>query len=244
MKWLLALYISLTFSSAVPASTAHVIVPLADNENQNIVKVNKTLGDGKNLMTNLYWGAMYGARTVLKKSAKFELVGCVKVDESVLERCEFKHRKSGSIAVLEAYAGDKMKASLENFFDLATGKLKTSGLKEKYDSALVVFSGHNGLMDYPWKMLPEVSVKSAKKVAILACQSKSFFRIPFSTTDVSALVVTRSNMAPEGYLLEELLDGYFSEESGAQIKTRVAKAYSKYQKISLKAANGVFDTGF
>ena len=38
----------------------HAFVPLCDNENQGIVPVSKSLGDGLNLRTNLYWGALYG----------------------------------------------------------------------------------------------------------------------------------------------------------------------------------------
>ena len=43
----------------------HFLVPLCDNENQGIVPVNKQLGDGLNLKTNLYWGAGYGIKTYL-----------------------------------------------------------------------------------------------------------------------------------------------------------------------------------
>lgn len=33
----------------------HVFVPLCDNDNQGIVPVSASLGDGQNLKTNLYW---------------------------------------------------------------------------------------------------------------------------------------------------------------------------------------------
>ncbi|MFT4759165.1 MAG: hypothetical protein ACI9XO_004463 [Paraglaciecola sp.] len=35
-----------------------VFMPLCDNENQGIVPVNARRGDGLNLKSNLYWGAM------------------------------------------------------------------------------------------------------------------------------------------------------------------------------------------
>ena len=44
----------------------HVFVPLCDNEHQGIVPVNKSLGDGFNPHSNLYWGALYGVKTHLK----------------------------------------------------------------------------------------------------------------------------------------------------------------------------------
>ena len=50
---------------------AHVLVALCDNENQGIVPVPKTLGNGLDLRNNLYWGALYGIRTEFKKSANW-----------------------------------------------------------------------------------------------------------------------------------------------------------------------------
>lgn len=223
----------------------HVVVPLADNENQNIAAVPKMLGDGRSLQTNLYWGAAFGLKNFLRKSSKFVLVGCKKMDEQILERCEFKHKKTSSVVVLDAYAGDQLKLSLNVFFGLSGGNSKTVGFEnQEYDPSLIVFSGHNGLMDYPWKIFGGVPVKKAKKVAILACQSKLFFKPSFLSSDIKPVIVTKSNMAPEGYILEQLLDGYFDSKSNEEIKMLVAKAYAKYQKISLKAALTVFDTTF
>ncbi len=94
-----------------------------------------------------------------------------------------------------------MKLSLNTFFALAGGNAQTMGLTKPYDSSLIVYSGHNGLMDYPWKIFGEVKAKKAKKVAILACQSKYFFKPSFASTNIKPLILTKSNMAPEGYLL-------------------------------------------
>lgn len=41
----------------------HLLVPLCDNDNQGIVPVNKTLGNGLDAKNNLYWGALYGVKT-------------------------------------------------------------------------------------------------------------------------------------------------------------------------------------
>lgn len=49
----------------------HVFVPLCDNDNQGIVPVSKALGDGDNLITNLYWGHY----TVLKPIFRVKRVG-------------------------------------------------------------------------------------------------------------------------------------------------------------------------
>ena len=60
MKKLNFLLITLLFSSTIFASelrTIHVVVALCDNENQGIVPVPEKLGNGKEPLTNLYWGA-------------------------------------------------------------------------------------------------------------------------------------------------------------------------------------------
>jgi len=48
--------------------TIHVFVALCDNKYQGITRVSAALGNGQNLNTNLYWGALYGIRTYFKKS--------------------------------------------------------------------------------------------------------------------------------------------------------------------------------
>ncbi len=63
--------------------------PRRQRSSQNIAPVSKDLGNGRSLTTNLYWGAAYGLKTFLRKSSKFTLIGCKKVNEEILERCEF-----------------------------------------------------------------------------------------------------------------------------------------------------------
>src|SRR5688572_3113284 len=45
----------------------HVTVALCDNATQGIVPVPPAIGDGNTPRTNLYWGAMYGLKTWLKR---------------------------------------------------------------------------------------------------------------------------------------------------------------------------------
>ena len=55
-----------------PTKTIHVFVALCDNDNQGIVPVPKKLGNGNDPGNNLYWGALYGIRTYLKKSKDWD----------------------------------------------------------------------------------------------------------------------------------------------------------------------------
>ena len=62
---LFALLIALPLS-AQPLRV-HVTVALCDNATQGIVPVPAAIGDGNDPRTNLYWGAMYGVKSWLKR---------------------------------------------------------------------------------------------------------------------------------------------------------------------------------
>ena len=52
----------------------HVVGALCDNEHQGIVPFSRSLGDGQNPKTNLYWGAAFGVRSFLERKAGWERV--------------------------------------------------------------------------------------------------------------------------------------------------------------------------
>ena len=69
MRTILAsLLLIVSFQLFAQTKTIHVYVALCDNKNQGIVPVSKTLGNGQNPTTNLYWGAAYGIRTFFDRS--------------------------------------------------------------------------------------------------------------------------------------------------------------------------------
>jgi hypothetical protein len=51
-------------------------------------------------------------------------------------------------------------------------------------------------------------------------------------------------MAPEAYTLKDALDGWMAGETSEQIRERAARAYAKYQKISMNAALRLFSSGW
>ena len=51
-------------------------------------------------------------------------------------------------------------------------------------------------------------------------------------------------MAPESYVLKAALDGWIANESGEHIRSRAAEAYNSYQHCGLKAARGLFSSGW
>src|SRR2546426_1033430 len=91
-----------------PQRTIHVFVSLADNQNQGIVPVPAKLGNGLDVIHNLYWGAAAGVKTFFVRSSDWTLLKCEeKPKREVLERCVFKHRQSKVYLVADAYRGDE-----------------------------------------------------------------------------------------------------------------------------------------
>ncbi len=135
--------------------TIHVFVALCDNDSQGIVPVPKALGNGNDPQNNLYWGAMYGTKTFLKRSNAWELVATVdRVNERILERIILKHRATGTYLVADAYRGTQIKQAIEAFLESAAGnlprilKVGDTELGIYGNANLIAYIGHNGLMDF------------------------------------------------------------------------------------------------
>src|ERR1700738_4806316 len=86
--------------------TIHVFVALADNQYQGIVPVPAKLGNGEDPEHNLYWGSAYGVKTFFARSADWLLLSCsARPKAEILERCIFKHSKTNTYMVADAYRG-------------------------------------------------------------------------------------------------------------------------------------------
>jgi len=248
-------------SSAPPIALAdrprviHVFVALADNEHQGIIPVPPALGNGEDPSRNLYWGAAYGVRTFLKKTADWkEISSLSKPKSDILERSIFQHRASGTILIADAYEGSQIKHALIDFFRASAGLAPeaisfppASGSKPESVPAsaeLVVYVGHDGLMDFPLSLEFPNPTGANRSAIMLACASKSFFKDLLRKTGAQPLLWTTGLMAPEAYTLKAALDGWILEESKDQIRQRAAEAYSKYQKCNLSAAQRLFSNSW
>ena len=131
--------------SATP-KTIHVYVALCDNINQGIVPVPKSLGNGQNPKSNLYWGALYGVKTHFKRSADWSLVKTLESPNSkILERVLFQHNTTDTYLLADAYDGAFIKQTTIDFLKAASGDLKE---KVAYDDAMLDFGGSAGLVAY------------------------------------------------------------------------------------------------
>lgn len=230
-----------------PGRVIHVLVALCDNVNQGIVPVPARLGNGEDLKGNLYWGAAYGVKTFFTRSSEWKLVAQqLNPQPSILERCVFKHKTRAVYMVADAYRGAAIKETITDFFDYASGgggmnlRADEVALRGGGGADLLVFVGHNGLMDFTLSSQAKRQDDRRRDAIMLCCASKSYFAAPLKATGANPLLWTTNLMAPEAYILEAAINGWMQNESGEQIRQRAAEAYNKYQRCGLKAARNLF----
>lgn len=236
------------------ARIIHVFVALCDNEHQGIVPVSAQLGNGSDPKNNLYWGAMYGVKTFFQQSENWRTIQCGQHIYPVLERCVFKHRREEVYMVADAYDGREIEATISDFLkavagqDIGQSTVKTDDIsaitvKGGVGAELLVYIGHNGLMDFSMNSTGKNVDNSDRQTIILACKSRQYFEPFIREAGAIPLIWTTGFMAPEAYTLESALEGWVFKEDSLAIAERAARAYAKYQKCPLGAARKLLPSG-
>ncbi|NNE66596.1 MAG: hypothetical protein HKN33_08510 [Pyrinomonadaceae bacterium] len=234
-----------------PKPVIHVLVALCDNESQGIVPVPAHLGNGDDPDGNLYWGAKYGVEAFFFNSSRWDRLPDPGIPaEGILRRLAFRHKKTGAYLIADAYRGRRIKAATIDFLNSAAGneirEIELDGRKMQTGggSDVIVYIGHNGLMDFKVDT-PAVPVEGGTRDAVvLACLSRKYFRQHLKDTGAKPLLLTSNLMAPEAYILHDALEARLSGESEKETQLRAAAAYAKYQQIGQKAAEGLIVTGW
>lgn len=236
---LLALsFVSSSVLAQSPQRKIHVFVALADNAAQGIVPVPAAIGNGQDPARNLYWGAAYGVKTYFSKSAAWQKQGCSSMkSEYVLERCTFKHRASGVELIAEAYQGSAIGNAMTDFMAAIAYPLFPN------QHHLLIFVGHNGLMDASLASLAKnfpVASSHPADAMVFACFSARYFQSAINTAGASPLVLTYGLMAPEAYVVEAAAASWIRKESKLLMRQAAAQTYANYQKIKLGSAQRLF----
>ena len=235
--------------------TVRVFVALADNAHQGIVPVPAALGNGEDPGRNLYWGAAYGVRTYFRKSAEWKEIAVLQnPSTSVLERAVFYNASQNVYLVADAYRGREIKDAIVDFFRVAAGLNQEKAIRIKGANGteveislqpnLSVYVGHDGLMDFALEKMFQGEAAGEREAIVLACASKAYFGPNLRPTRARPILWTTGLMAPEAYTLKDALDGWMAGETAEQIRARAARAYAKYQKISMNAALRLFSSGW
>ena len=230
--------------------TIHILVALCDNKYQGIVPVPAGIGNGQNPNTNLYWGCGYGVRNYFKKSKEWTFLESRQVDSTRPERLIFRHVSKPFYLIADAYDGKKIRECTLDFLRSSSGewkdslKIRNKTLGLAGHANLIVYIGHDGLMDFSLDESFRNTDKRKRDVAILACYSKRFFSPHLRSANVNPILWTTHLMCPEAYTIHDALSGYVQNETNEQVRTRAAKAYSRYLKCSEKAARKLLVTGW
>lgn len=234
------------------AIVVHIFVPLCDNEHQGIVPVNAELGNGSNLNTNLYWGARYGIKTFFIKDNSWKYIGAFMKNDTVMERIVFNKKFGGANVYLiaDAYRGERMKNCLSDFMN-SVAQLKFDSLivhdslilRTASSADLLIFNGHNGLMDtYLDTVINKTGIK--KDVAVIGCVSYNYFYERLNYAGGYPVLTTNYVMAPEAYCADALISAWIENKSENEIVEEVALAYANYQKCGLSGAKALFVSGW
>jgi len=224
----------------------HVIVALCDNENQGIVKVPTDLGNGQEARNNLYWGARYGIKTFFSRSGSWRAISFdgKPNDSAVLERAVFFCDKSQSWLVADAYDGRHIKRALQTFMgnrseEMVRGVGKNGAALPLSLTTLRVYVGHNGLMDFEVTDIAK-KLSPGLDTMVFCCKSKSYFNTRLQNLGMRPRLLTTGLMAPEAYAVEAAVNAWIRDSDHV---AATAKAYAKYQRISIKSASRLFAEG-
>lgn len=217
-------------SMARAEKSVRVFVALCDNKTQGIIPVGEKIGNGDLPDDNLYWGCTDGFGSYFKHSKDWKLLASNSENAGpVLRSMKLKHAKEDVVLTAEAYRGSEMRRCIEDF--------EAAVESGNYD--LVAFIGHNGLMDF---QLPDPQKRSATKTqaVVLCCRSDVYFGPRLQWIGCKPVLLTQQLMYPGAFILHDVLNVWISGGSPAALREAAGRAYAKNQKISVKAATGVF----
>lgn len=237
-----------------------VSVALADNKHQWIAPVPASIGNGQDARTNLYWGARYGLKTYLIRDGGWQKMATVKPsDKCILERLVLRRSFSRNgrtvpvYLIADAWDGRYIEETIQQFLKYNAGRdtveveLNGKAIQAGSRAHLIVYIGHNALMDYAGIKNKTVSNPIAASnnpdndAVALACKSKPFFLPRLEKTGASPLVLTTGLMAPEAYSLHAAIEQWIAGASAVRVRKAAAASYNQYQKTGSKAAERLFD---
>ena len=173
-------------------------------------------------------------------------------DSFLLERVVFKRTYSNGAKVIfitDAYNGNAMEKCLNHYLQSLSGmrsdsiQLDSSWIEISKQADLVVFNGHNGLMDVEVPISTSTLTKKKDAIAI-ACISKPYFKDYLIQSQGYPLLMTKHLLAPEAYVLSAIIDAWALQKPEQEVWLAAATAYNQYQKCGIKGAKNLFSTGW
>ena len=215
-------------------------------------------GDPASLDKNLYWGRGFGVRRYFDETARgWALVARSSPGGAILEQRVYarefggvtfgleREQKVRHLLVMRAVNGDAIEAAIDEFYELATrgGRVRfdESGSPREERVHVVGYAGHNRLMDgYRLRDVDRPEAAEALPAFVIACRSAPYFSAALTAHGSTPLVMTRDLVAPEGYVIEALVNALGTNSAPREIRARVISAYARWQKLSENVAATIF----
>lgn len=151
--------------------------------------------------------------------------------EKVLRTWAGRHASGKMTLTAFAYEGSAIEQCLKDF--------QAAVSQGKYD--LVVYLGHNGLMDfYLDGVAPDAARKKKPECMVLCCKSQKYFSKHIACLEATPILLTTQFMYPGAFLLRDVLEEWVKGAGLKAYRTAAGNAYAANQKIAQKAALGVF----
>lgn len=238
--------------------TIEVLVPLCNND--QIWCGADYAGRPGTPRTNLYWGAIFGARRLFDRpDSGWARVALEEHPGPLLERAVYQREVPGEpwglaagataevLVVLEAIHGEHIDEAVEQLYRRsARGAWVTVPGAEgprRVRVHAMGYAGHNRVMDgipFPPRLDPLAPGEAPVPAFVLACSSDRYFSAALRQVGVEPVITTRTLMAPEGYVVDAVVQGLAANEPPAAVRRRVVTTYARWQRLSLAAAGEVF----
>lgn len=237
---------------AARAIVLQVAIPLCSD--QQIHCGGSWAGNPAGLRTNIYWGAIFGARTIFERSD----LGWERVDVSpralpMLEQAVYRRRVPGAawgvdgeieaLVVLQAFHGAHIHHAVNTLWQtaLAGGEVsfRDAGRDRREPITVAAYAGHNRLMDGLRLPPPPPSPRPIPSF-VLACMSERHFGVPLRGSGSPTLLTSRAYMAPEGYVIDAVARAIAENRPAPEIRSAAVDATARWQRISRARADAVF----
>ena len=105
----------------------------------------------------------------------------------------------------------------------------------------VGYAGHNRMMDgVPLPIIKPKNRPAPRPAFVLACLSQQYFEKSMKRDGVPEIVMTRTYMAPEAYVIDATLRGIGANLERDALRMEVVRAYAKWQRIEVDVAGATF----
>ncbi len=231
--------------------TVTIHVALAD---YHLADVPREFGNGASPRANLYWGALFGVETHLANAGGWRRAYTDDGDnDAIIRRVVFHKRVNPTdlwyargiddafdvYVLANAYPAARIVTAMEQpLRDAMTREailLRIDNQDVAFGAGSIVsgYVGHNWMLDQYWDAfaaLPKDRTGAQRGVFYLCSRSAVVLHAPALRHDLYPILFVRSQIVPEGYLVDGILTALLRGELDDAILDEAALAYAEYQK--------------